>query len=90
MLENIIERLELNEIINFIFSCKKIYGLYKNDDKNYGYNKITNKIINKSAHFFKINDVIKITPENKDSLCNTFITMYKLFKNQKNMIVQMF
>jgi hypothetical protein len=84
ILECIIQKLDLIDIINFLSSSKKIYKLYKNNDEAYGYNKITNKIIRECSLFFKIDDTINKKYNNKKLLRDTFIKMYNIYKNNKN------
>jgi hypothetical protein len=84
ILENIISHLKIDDIINFLLSSKKIYKIYIKNDENYGCNKITNKIINECALFFKINDKINYNLENKRLLTTSVIKLYNLYKNNKN------
>lgn len=84
ILECIIQKLDLIDIINFLSSSKKIYKLYKNNDEAYGYNRIANKIIMECSLFFKIDDTINKKYNNKSLLCDDFIKIYNVYKNKKN------
>jgi hypothetical protein len=88
ILESIISNLNLKDTINFLFSSNKIYSVYKSD-KNYGENKITNKIIKEAILFFNIPlPTVSIdgkVPKNnvKHKLSNVLIKLYNVYKNDR-------
>lgn len=81
ILDNIISNLNLDDTINFLYSSVKIYNLYNNFDENYGRDKIANKIIKESLLFFNLKEIDNV---NKHKLCNILVSLYNVYKNNKN------